>query len=147
MSLKIIFYFFFVAITNPETQIYFILATNASQVLLKYSDIAKVLLSYDNIHIRYLNIYEFSKGTILEGLISNDTILKSKYPTEHMADVLRVLILHRYGGTYLDLDVLSLVPLAVINRENFACPENSNVVTNAVVNIGQKNHDVMKVYL
>lgn len=135
------------AITNPETQIYFILATNSSQMLLKYSDIARVLLSYDNIHIRYLNIYEFSKGTVLEELISNNAILKSKYPTEHMADVLRVLILHRYGGTYLDLDVLSLVPLTVINRENFACPEGNNIITNAVVNIGYKKHEVMQAYL
>jgi lactosylceramide 4-alpha-galactosyltransferase len=114
---------------------------------LKYSDIAKVLFSYDNIHIRYLNIYEFSKGTVLEDLIANNTILRSKYPVEHMADVIRVLILNKYGGTYLDLDVLSLVPLTVINRENFACPEGNNIVTNAVIDIGRKEHEVMQAYL
>ncbi|XP_070507589.1 lactosylceramide 4-alpha-galactosyltransferase-like [Chironomus tepperi] len=135
------------AITNPEAHVYFILATNSSQVLLKYSELAKVLMSYNNIHIRYLNIYEFSKGTILESLIAQNTILKSRFPIEHMADVMRVMVLSRYGGTYLDLDVLSLVPIAVINQENFACPENDNVITNAVVNIGHKNHEVMQAYL
>ncbi|KAL7024958.1 hypothetical protein ACKWTF_013272 [Chironomus riparius] len=133
--------------TNPDTQIFFILTTKSDQMLLKYSEIARALLSYDNIHIRFLNIYEFSKGTVLEDLFAHKKILKSKYPIEHMADVLRILILNRFGGTYLDLDVLSLVPLKKINQENFACPESDNVVTNAVVNIGYKNHEVMEAYL
>lgn len=83
----------------------------------------------------------------MENLIANDTILNSKYPIEHMADVMRVLILSKYSGIYLDLDVLSLVPLANISYENFACPESINRITNAVIRVNQQGQKVMNLYL
>ena len=128
-------------------RIYLILTTNSTQVLLKYSELAKVLVSYENIHIKFLNIYEFSKGTILENLIASDAILKSKFSIEHMADVMRVLILSKYSGTYLDLDIFSIVPLSVINRVNFACPESLNRITNAVINVDKRGQKIMNLYL
>ncbi|CAG9806897.1 unnamed protein product [Chironomus riparius] len=78
---------------NQDARIYLFFLTNSSRVVLKYSEQVKILLSYDNIYIRFLNIYEFSKGTDLEDLKANDIILNSKYPIEHMADVMRALIL------------------------------------------------------
>ena len=64
-----------------------------------------------------------------------------------MADVMRVLILSKYSGTYLDLDVLSLVPLAKINYESFACPESINRITNAVIRVDKQGQKVMNLYL
>lgn len=107
----------------------------------------KVLLSYENIHIKYLNPYEFSKGTAIEGLIKSDKILSSKYSIAHMADAMRVLTLDKYAGLYLDLDVFSLVPLSVINQVNIACPEGKNIITNAVIYIDKKGQKVMDYYL
>ncbi|KAL7024956.1 hypothetical protein ACKWTF_013270 [Chironomus riparius] len=132
---------------NQDARIYLFFLTNSTRVVLKYSEQVKILLSYDNINIRFLNIYEFSKGTDLEDLIGNDSILKSKYPIEHMADVMRALILSKYSGIYLDLDVLSVVPLAMINYENFACPESINRITNAVIRVNEQGRKVMKLYV
>lgn len=138
---------FFVARINPDANIYLILLTNEPQVWLEYSDLAKVLLGYDNIRIRFLNIYEFSKGTALESLIFSNLILRSKYPIEHMADVMRALILAEYPGLYLDLDILSIFPLSVIGYENFACPESLNRVTNAVIRVNKSGQKVMDYYV
>ncbi|XP_070507612.1 alpha-1,4-N-acetylglucosaminyltransferase-like isoform X1 [Chironomus tepperi] len=132
---------------NPDVRIYLILLTNSTRVVLKYSELARVILSFDNIHIRFLNIYDFSKGTDLEGLIANNTILRSKFPIEHMADVMRAMVLSKYSGTYLDLDVLSLVPLDKIEYESFACPESINRITNAVIRITDRVKKVFELYL
>jgi lactosylceramide 4-alpha-galactosyltransferase len=102
---------------------------------MKYSEIIDGLLSYPNIHLRYLNPIEFSKGTKLENFFQRGAMAKSSYPIEHTADVMRVLILNKYGGQYLDLDIISLVPLSVINRQNFACCESDNIVANGIMNM------------
>lgn len=36
--------------------------------------------------------------------------MNSKYVTVHLADLLRVLVIHEFGGTYLDSDIISLQP-------------------------------------
>ena len=123
------------------------MTTNSSGISLKYPEIAKVLLSYENIHVKYLNPYEFAKGSVIENLIESDAILNSKYPIEHMADVMRVLLLYKYTGQYLDLDVFSLAPLISINYTNFACPEGTNTITNAVVNVDKRGRKILDFYL
>ena len=102
---------------------------------MEYSDLIEALLSYPNVHLRFLNPIEFSRGSILEEFFKYDKIAESKFPLEHLSDILRIFLLSKYSGQYLDLDVFPLVPLSVINRENFACPERKNLITNAVINL------------
>lgn len=113
---------------------------------MQYSDLIDSLFIYQNIHLRYLNPLELSKGTILEQFFIKNLLNQSQYPIEHMSDVLRILLLSEYGGQYLDLDVFSLVPLSVINQANFACPEDKNLLTNAVINL-DKNSEIASLYL
>lgn len=119
-------------------EVYFVFATNSSGISMAYSELIEALLTYRNVHLRFLNPVKFSRGTVLEQFFANDTMAESKYPIEHLSDVLRMLILNRYSGQYLDLDVFSLVPLSVINYENFACPELKDVLTNAIINLDSK---------
>lgn len=114
---------------------------------LKYSEQAEALFGYDNVRIRFLNIYAFSKGTVLEPLIFSNLILRSSYPIEHMSDSIRALILTKYPGVYLDLDTLSIVPISVIGYENFACPESLNRVANGIVKVGKSGQKVMDYYV
>lgn len=116
-------------------EVYFILITKSNGIDMKYSESTDILAEYSNIHIKFLNPVEFSKGTQLEEFFAKDKMKNSSNPIEHMSDIVRVLLLNKYGGQYLDLDVLSLVPISVINRVNFACPEVKNVVTNAIINL------------
>jgi lactosylceramide 4-alpha-galactosyltransferase len=116
-------------------KIYFSLVTKSNGVNLKQSDFTEVLSSYPNIHFRFLNPVEFSKETPLEEFFAQNKIQNSSNPLEHMSDIVRILLLNRFGGQYLDLDVLSLLPISEINRENFACPESKNLITNAIINL------------
>lgn len=116
-------------------EIYFLLGTKSDGVNLKMNEIVEGLLSYSNINIRYFNPKEFSKGTKLENFFERDAIANSSFPIEHMADIMRVLVLNKYGGQYLDLDIISLVPIRVINRPNSACAENNVVIANGIMNL------------
>lgn len=120
---------------NPNMEIYFILLTNSNGINLKYSEVVDALLSYPNLHIRYLNPKEFSKGTKLENFFQRNAMENSTHPLEHAADIMRVLILNKYGGQYLDLEIFSLMPLSTIEKQNFACIESDNVVANGIMNM------------
>jgi lactosylceramide 4-alpha-galactosyltransferase len=128
-------------------EIYFIFVTNSTGIDMQYSDLIESLMTYHNIHMRFLNPIEFSRGTLLEDFFHRNKLKDSNFPIEHMSDVLRVLLLNKYGGQYLDLDVLSLIPLSTANQVNFACPEDKNVVTNAVLNFDlEKGFEVSTLY-
>ena len=47
--------------------------------------------------------YKLAKGTPLDSSIF-DLIETSKHPMVHLADVLRILLLWKYGGSYVDAD-------------------------------------------
>lgn len=123
---------------NADMEIYFIFFTSSDGINMKQSDLIDALITYPNINIRYLNPVEFSKGTPLEQFFAENRIQNSSNPIEHLADLSRVMLLNRYGGQYLDLDVLSLIPISQINTTNFACPEVDDIITNAVMNLDLK---------
>ncbi len=71
------------------------------------SDAQVEFSKYDlgNLSIHAYNPDEEAKGTILEG---HSSLLRPVNNLPHFADVFRLLILHKYGGHYFDLDVLFL---------------------------------------
>lgn len=127
--------FFYSARTNPDFDIYLLLATNESQVYLEPSLLLDAILKYPNVHINYFNLMEFSIGTPLEEFMVQDKLSESKYRIEHTSDVLRILTLYKYGGMYMDLDVLSIFPLRIIDKKNFVCLEKDNSFSNAIVRL------------
>lgn len=106
------------ALMNPDSDVYFIFATDSDGINMKSSELIFRLAQYPNIHFVFVNPIEISRGTSVESFFSDGTLENSSYPIEHMADVLRILILNKFGGQYIDLDVFSLVPLSVINKKN-----------------------------
>lgn len=48
----------------------------------------------------------FIHGTPMEILEQNANVYRSYWPAVHLADVIRMLILYKYGGIYLDSDVI-----------------------------------------
>jgi lactosylceramide 4-alpha-galactosyltransferase len=122
------------ALTNPDADINLIFATNSDSINLKFNELIYQLKHYSNIHLTYVNPFELSKGTPAEKFFREERMKKSVFPIEHMADVLRILILNEFGGQYLDLDVFSLKPLSKIGRKNFACVESQDVICNGIMN-------------
>lgn len=134
-------------------EIYLIFATDSTKVDLKFSDTVNALMSNPNIHLRYLNLIEFSKETPLEDFMTEGLLYESKFPIEHTSDILRMLILYKYGGLYLDLDVITLVPFNLINfdefngTKSFACDEDEIDVATGILYIDEKFDRILELYL
>ncbi|KAG5667424.1 hypothetical protein PVAND_015404 [Polypedilum vanderplanki] len=132
--------------TNPDMEVYLFLATNKSDVVLNHNDFLDVLLSYPNIHIRYINTSEYTNGTKLQNFFEIHDLSKSPHRIEHTSDILRILTLNKYGGLYMDLDVLSIFPIRMIDKINFVCLERSTHFSNAIIKLdkieGKKFSDV-----
>jgi lactosylceramide 4-alpha-galactosyltransferase len=120
---------------NPDMEIYFLFATNFDKVNLKLNELTEALFSYPNIHLRFANVSEFAKGTKLQNFFERDGLANSSYPVEHLSDIMRILALNKYGGQYFDLDVISLVPLSVVNLKNFGCLEWHDSIGNNIINL------------
>lgn len=91
------------------------------------------LLSYENIHIRNVNLWTYAINTPADIWIQDGLLFKSNYINSHTSDFLRYLSLWKWGGTYLDLDVIvknnfdELMP-------NYAGAESDNFVAAGVLN-------------
>ncbi|XP_072386653.1 lactosylceramide 4-alpha-galactosyltransferase-like [Diabrotica undecimpunctata] len=98
---------------NPDFDVYLLYASpgifkfegNESDYFLRS------LLSYKNVHILHLNYGNYVKGTPVETLWTSGKIEKSSYVVSHASDVLRYVTLWKYGGIYLDLDVVVIKSL------------------------------------
>ena len=66
---------------------------------------------YSNIRIKYANIDAFLEGTPLHVLWEQSRLQTSEFLVSHLSDVLRYALIFRFGGTYVDTDVIFLKPL------------------------------------
>lgn len=65
----------------------------------------RILNLYENVYLRNVNMETFAKNSPLD-LDHRDKIYSSKHPVVHLADFLRLLILYKYGGIYIDTDFI-----------------------------------------
>ncbi|KAK8765077.1 hypothetical protein V5799_032317 [Amblyomma americanum] len=70
-----------------------------------------VLRSIPNVVLSYIKPVEEFQGTPLEAWYRSGVLNKSSHPVEHLADALRLAVLYKRGGVYLDLDVVVIRPL------------------------------------
>lgn len=118
------------AIMNPGTTIY-LLFISPSPISVETKEIVKLLSSYPNIKIRRIYPETYTKETPLEDWYKSGVLMKSKWRRSHMSDVLRYLTLWKYGGIYLDLDVVVMTSLE--NLTNFAGAEDWDDVAAGVM--------------
>jgi hypothetical protein len=121
--------------TNPDMQVYLFMATNESEVVMDHTPLLDVLLSYPNIHVRYFNISEYTRGTKIEEFFKTNHPENSKFGYAHLSDIFRMLTLHKFGGLYLDLDVVSTFPVRIMNKKNFACLERNTHFSSAILKL------------
>ncbi|KAL7041977.1 hypothetical protein ACKWTF_000975 [Chironomus riparius] len=123
------------ALMNANATIFVIFLTPKDHVELEHTNLTDILLQIKNVYFVYLNIKYFSKDTPLEDWIKTDELSNSKYVVSHTSDVLRYLLLYKYSGLYLDMDVITTYPSAHINLTNFACAESYKWINGAVLKL------------
>ena len=90
--------------TNPDSKIYLLYTCSIIGNLGDSPEYVKEMLSYPNIRIWKLVISDYIKGTPLETWDFLRKVRASKWPVIHASDILRIITLWKYGGTYLDMD-------------------------------------------
>lgn len=90
---------------NPSMTVYLLFVSP-----IKFSNATKLIVkqleSYPNIKIKHILMNKYTRCTPLEEWWATDILKTSKWPRSHMSDILRYLTLWKYGGIYLDLDVV-----------------------------------------
>lgn len=123
------------ALLNPNWDVF---ALSASPVGLSNDTnaippIISALLSYPNLHFRNINLWTYSANTPLEDWFLSDELFTSQYLNSHISDFLRYVTLYKFGGTYLDLDVVVQKTFENITA-NYAGAESDHAVAAGVLN-------------
>ncbi|XP_076170548.1 lactosylceramide 4-alpha-galactosyltransferase isoform X2 [Ptiloglossa arizonensis] len=115
---------------NPNTNVY-LFFVSVSKINDRSKEIFNRLQTYPNIKIRRIYPEKYVKNTPLELWYKSSVLRKSRWPRSHMSDILRYLTLWKYGGIYLDLDVI--VTTSLESLTNFVGAEDKNNVAAGVM--------------
>ncbi|KAH8285816.1 hypothetical protein KR018_009490 [Drosophila ironensis] len=102
------------ALHNPNFQVFVLFAGPTYQFAAGERNnsqgqrLLEAIRSYGNVHLRRLNLWSYASGTPIEEWLKDGSLFRSSYLFSHISDFLRYLTLYRYGGLYLDMDVVVL---------------------------------------
>ncbi|KAH8413325.1 hypothetical protein KR009_010022 [Drosophila setifemur] len=102
------------ALHNPNFQVFVLFAGPTYRIstddrnMSHPQSLVEAILSYRNVHLRRLNLWSYATGTPIEEWLKDGRLFRSSYLFSHISDFLRYLTLYRYGGLYLDMDVVVL---------------------------------------
>lgn len=135
---------------HPRRHVYVLFNAPISDLVYQRSCIAK-LRYFPNVKFARVHLAEYARKTPLESMMANSPFAESKWRVEHTADVLRFLTLYKWGGVYLDTDMIvvkSLTPLG----HNWAAKEDDSLVNVAAIaismdHLGRKFADAILKYV
>jgi lactosylceramide 4-alpha-galactosyltransferase len=118
----------------PENVIYVIFLSLDNDVMFQ---ISKSLygLSYRNIILTKLNVPEFIASTALK-FPHDEFLSNSKHQYKHTLDIIRLILLYKYGGTYIDSEMIVRKNLSHV--KNFLCDEGFYAIRDSVINFDQR---------
>ncbi|CAH0563715.1 unnamed protein product [Brassicogethes aeneus] len=103
----------------------------------------EALLSYNNVKIYHVDVMKYVRDTPAEVLFLKERVQRSEYQVSHASDVMRYLTLWKYGGVYLDLDVIVLKSFDELD-ENFSGAQLPTEIAAGVMGFG--NSEIGKKY-
>lgn len=123
---------------NPHSNVYLIFPSPVLET--KYpEEHVEILKGYNNVKMMHISTKTFFDGTPLQSWFREGKHKTSKYPFTHISDILRYVLLWKYGGIYLDLDVIALRSFE--SMVNFAGVESAEFVSSAIISFSH-NHEV-----
>merc|ERR1719483_1823065 len=76
----------------------------SSSLDLRDNTTCQLYMSNNNIKFYTIDVDKFSANSPLESFFSSPQLARSSYSAVHTADALRLLMVYKFGGFYLDLD-------------------------------------------
>lgn len=119
---------------HPRREIYVLFSAPVTDYELKTSCLAE-LLFFNNVKFLRLHAAEYSKGTAVQSMLLND-LKKSKFQIQHIADILRILTLNKWGGIYLDTDTIVTKSLDEL-PSNFVAKETEKHVASGILSFAK----------
>ncbi|XP_067636314.1 lactosylceramide 4-alpha-galactosyltransferase-like [Eurosta solidaginis] len=107
--------------------------------------VMEAILQYPNVHLRNLNLWTYAAGTPMYHWLKEGNLFKSSYVISHLSDFLRYLTLWRWGGTYLDMDVVVLRSLETL-PPNYTGAESNTLIAAGVMGFAADGfgHEIAK---
>lgn len=112
---------------NPNREIFVLFTANVGFSANFQSPIIDALLSYPNVYLRNVDLTTYAADTLMEQWFHSDQLFLSKYLNSHTSDFLRYTSMFRFGGIYLDLDVVVQQDFDSL-PVNFAAAESMNFI-------------------
>lgn len=95
----------------------------------------RLLLEYPNINFRVVRLEELYKDTVFEQWPHKDEVFTTRR-FEKSSDLARLLMLYRYGGTYIDSDFIVFRNLSELGT-NWMGLERETSINNAIINLSR----------
>lgn len=121
---------------NPDWDVFVLFASPRglhNNVSIPTPTAITAIQSYPNVFLRNIDLWTYAEGTPLELWLRHGSLFDSSYLNSHVSDFLRYLTLYKFGGTYMDLDVVVQMNLDGITP-NYAGAESDNFVAAGVIN-------------
>ncbi|KAH8402941.1 hypothetical protein KR222_000554, partial [Zaprionus bogoriensis] len=120
------------ALHNPNFQVFVLFAWPT--VNPRRDPVIDALLSYNNVHFRRVNLMEFAIGTPIEDWLRQGKLIGKSLKMFNISDLLRLLTMFRFGGIYLDMD---MVVMRSLENEplNYVGAETQKSVGNSVISL------------
>lgn len=91
---------------NKNMTVYLFVLSHSNLSSLTRQSMLRLSSVYKNIVINRILIDDYIRDSPLEKWWASGALKKSQWPRSHASDVLRYLTLWKFGGIYLDLDVV-----------------------------------------
>ncbi|XP_007909138.1 alpha-1,4-N-acetylglucosaminyltransferase-like [Callorhinchus milii] len=127
---------------NPDKPVYYFmkgLSGNLSQYPFPQYFAAPMLSSIKNVVLVPLKLKALFQNTPLSFWYQQVNSSREQYWIHVLSDACRIALLWKYGGIYLDTDIISLKPL---NFTNFICSQGNSIANNAALGF-QNQHQFM----
>jgi hypothetical protein len=124
---------------NPQADI--ILLINSASLQTDELDFLKC--RYRNFKVLRLNPARLFQGTEFEEFYNSGKLESSKHLVHHTSDILRTMVIWRFGGIYMDSDVIMLKP--IIHLRNFVVSEDNKTLANAEIGFDRESDVIYKI--
>ncbi|XP_047505131.1 lactosylceramide 4-alpha-galactosyltransferase-like [Pieris napi] len=120
------------AISHPERNIYVFFSgpVSKSALLGKMS----IMYRFSNVMLARVHIDEYSANTPIQFFIENGTLKNTSWAIENTSNVLRFLSLYKWGGVYLDTDVVVVKSFDLLG-ENWIAKEDVFTINSAAISL------------
>ncbi|XP_069474141.1 alpha-1,4-N-acetylglucosaminyltransferase-like [Ambystoma mexicanum] len=123
--------------TYPDRPVYFLMKGLREDTTISLTSsyrAVSLLASLKNVHILPLRFEDLFQDTPLQSWHQKVNPAKQRYWTHHVSDACREVLLWKYGGIYMDTDVISIRQIPV---EDFLAAESPTLCSSAVLGFRQ----------